>query len=262
MRFEFGKNWGQFLALLNEERIRNAEQSLQEMVPDLPFDGVSFLDIGSGSGLFSLAARRLGARVASLDVDPLSVACTRELKNRFYSDDNQWKVLQGSVLDQEFLRSLGRFSLVYSWGVLHHTGSMWQALENILIPLTPKGLLYIAIYNDQGWASQAWKMVKKTYNRSPLPLKQIILGVSFLRLWGPTLVRESLSAKPFHSWRNYDHLRGMSPWHDLVDWVGGYPFEVAAPEAITAFYQERGFRLQRIKSCGRGRGCNEFLLAG
>ncbi len=78
-RFEFGANWNRFLAVLNDERIAQAEESLKRMLEVDNLQGKSFLDIGSGSGLFSLAARRLGARVYSFDYDPKSVACTREL---------------------------------------------------------------------------------------------------------------------------------------------------------------------------------------
>ncbi len=130
-RFEFGANWTRFLRLLNEDRIKQAEQSLRDM---LGFDDLTdkrFLDIGSGSGLFSLAARRLGASVHSFDYDLQSVACTQELKHRYFPDDTAWVVDEASVLDREYLSRLGQFDVLYSWGVLHHTGAMWQALENV-----------------------------------------------------------------------------------------------------------------------------------
>jgi 2-polyprenyl-6-hydroxyphenyl methylase/3-demethylubiquinone-9 3-methyltransferase len=52
----------------------------------------------------------------------------------------------------------------------------------------------------------------------------------------------------------------MSPWRDVVDWVGGYPFEVAKPEAIFKFYQRRGFTMVDLNTCGGGHGCNEFVF--
>src|SRR6185369_14036983 len=125
-RFEFGKNWSRFLALLDERRIKEAEDSLKRMLEVETLEGKSFVDVGSGSGLFSLAARRLGAKVHSLDYDPNSVACTAELKRRYFPNDLSWRVEEGSALDRKYLASLGTFDVVYSWGVLHHTGKMWQ----------------------------------------------------------------------------------------------------------------------------------------
>src|SRR5579883_2089273 len=130
-RFAFGRNWQRFLNTLNQERITIAEQSLADYLQQKRLDGLSFLDIGSGSGLFSLAARRLGARVVSFDYDPHSVACTAELRCRYFPDDRDWLVLHGSVLDRDFLARLPPADIVYSWGVLHHTGAMATAFANI-----------------------------------------------------------------------------------------------------------------------------------
>lgn len=109
----------------------------------------TFLDIGSGSGLFSLAARKLGARVHSFDYDPQSVACTRALKQRYFPDSADWVIEEGSALDADYLLRLGQFDIVYSWGVLHHTGAMWQALENVDGNVRQNGKLFIALYNHQ-----------------------------------------------------------------------------------------------------------------
>ncbi|NER34628.1 MAG: class I SAM-dependent methyltransferase [Oscillatoria sp. SIO1A7] len=260
-RFEFGKNWQRFLSVLNENRIAEAEKSLKQMLEVEDLQGKSFLDIGSGSGLFSLAARRLGAKVYSFDYDTDSVACTQELKRLYFVDDSDWTVEEGSVLNLSYLQSLGKFDIVYSWGVLHHTGAMWKALENINTLPAENGKLFISIYNNQGRASNGWKSIKKLYNVLPSLLKYLVLYPSFIRLWLPSTIRDFITGKPFHTWKNYVASRGMSPWWDVVDWVGGYPFEVAKPEEIFDFYRQRGYRLEQLRTCAGGHGCNEFVFA-
>src|SRR6266699_7077195 len=111
-RFEFGANWARFLEALNDERIAQAEQSLRDMLGMSDLLGKSFLDIGSGSGLFSLAARRLGATVHAFDYDPQSVACTTELKRRYFPDDARWTIEEGSALNAAYTASLGTFDVV------------------------------------------------------------------------------------------------------------------------------------------------------
>jgi 2-polyprenyl-3-methyl-5-hydroxy-6-metoxy-1,4-benzoquinol methylase len=261
-RFEFGANWAQFLNVLNDERIALAEKSLCTMLGVSDLKGKRFLDIGSGSGLFSLAARRLGATVHSFDYDPQSVACTAELKRRYYPDNPDWVVEQGSALDDDYLKSLGQWDIVYSWGVLHHTGAMWRALANTVPLVRAGGTLFIAIYNYQPTMTPVWTWVKRAYNRLPNGLRWLVLGPAMARLWGPRTVYDLLRGKPFSTWQHYEkhNVRGMSAWRDVVDWVGGYPFEVAKPEDIFRFYLDQEFVLKNLVTCGGGLGCNEFVF--
>ncbi|MGD0359293.1 MAG: class I SAM-dependent methyltransferase [Bryobacteraceae bacterium] len=260
-RFAFGENWRHFLSILDEGRIVCAEESLRRMleVPDL--QGRTFLDIGCGSGIFSLAARRLGARVHCFDYDPQSVACARELRQRYFPDDTGWHIEEGSVLDNAYLDRLGLFDVVYSWGVLHHTGAMWQALDNAGGLVAPSGKLFIAIYNDQGKISERWRSIKRMYNRLPGSLRFVVAIPALVHLYWRRTLKDLLRGRPFETWRNEGRERGMSPWRDLIDWVGGYPFEVAKPEAILDFYLRRGFTLARLTTCGGSLGCNEYVFA-
>jgi len=262
-RFNFGENWNRFLTILDEDRIKEAEKSLKQMLEAETLDGKLFLDIGCGSGLFSLAAKRLGAKVHSFDYDPLSVACAEELKRRYFPNDGSWTIEQGNVLDLDYLNSLGKYDIVYSWGVLHHTGNMWAALENVIPLLDNGGKLFISIYNDQGILSTFWKRVKKFYNASPIPLKiLLILWVGAFLQTRSALLRlfQGQNPLPFKYWAERKKSRGMSVWHDLVDWVGGYPFEVTKPEKVFDFYRQNGFTLVKLRTCGGGLGCNEFVF--
>lgn len=252
-QFSFGKNWQRFISSLTEERIKNAEKSLTSFL-DLPnLKGKTFLDIGCGSGLFSYAAYRLG------DIDSFSVKCCEYLRRKAGNPGN-WKVLQGSILDSEFLNTLGEFDIVYAWGVLHHTGRMWEAIKNSANLVKRGGFYYIAIYNrvDGLLGSKFWLRIKKLYVSHPFIGKNI-LEPMYIALYFMGLI---ISGKnPINKIKNYSSNRGMNWRTDITDWLGGYPYEFATIEEVFKFIKNNFpyFELVNIKSTNR-LGNNEYLF--
>jgi len=262
VRFAFGANWSRFIECVDERRIDAAETSLIEMMGGADaIAGRTFLDAGSGSGLFSLAAVRIGAaRVCSFDYDLNSVATTAEMKRRFGPVDANWTVERGDILDRKYVASLGRWDIVYSWGVLHHTGNMWEAISNACDLVADGGMLFIAIYNDQGRKTRWWRKVKRLYSRNVLGRAAVI--TAFIPYWTLRGVLSDLIRlrNPARRYRAYRSERGMSIIHDWIDWLGGYPFEAALPEIVFRRVRERGFSLRNLTTSGGGVGCNEFLF--
>ena len=258
-RFAFGKNWQRYLARAGDREIAAAKSSLAVALDGLDTHAATFLDIGSGSGLFSRAAVEIGfARVVSFDYDADSVAATRALHGAAGAPLN-WSVRQGSVLDPALLRELGQFDMVYAWGVLHHTGAMWQAVGNAADAVAPNGRLFIALYNDQGWISHYWRLIKRLYVRSPRFMQRLLTGL-FSAYFATVLGLADLVRLRNPAVRYQGDKRGMKFVYDVVDWIGGYPFEVARPDTVIEYLQSRGFALHWARRVGRRHGCNEFVF--
>lgn len=259
--FRFGRNWQRYVgSYLDSDRERIAAESLRDLVGDLK--DTSFLDIGCGSGLFSLSAHRAGAAVVtSFDVDPDSVAATRVLRTRAGSPDN-WSVLHGSVLDPTFLGALPQADVVYSWGVLHHTGDMHTAIRNAAKLVKPGGLFAIAIYNrvtERPLPSERWLQIKRAYNRAPRSA-QLAMEAVYALYWSLGTLRSG--ENPLRAAREYRRSRGMALWTDLVDWLGGYPYEFATAEEIVRYCEDQcGLQALRVlPALGRGTGNNQFVF--
>lgn len=255
--FRFGENWADYSTLVDDRRIDSALESVEALVGELA--GKSFLDIGSGSGLFSVAALRLGAKdVVAVDIDRQSVATTRKLLEREVK--GSWRAEEISVLDLP-AQVPERFDVVYSWGVLHHTGAMWRALDCACSMVKPGGLFAFALYERTPLCT-AWTYEKRLYRRLPKPAQKLFRGL-YLTAWGAGML-----IKGHNPWRYVKdgQKRGMDVFHDVHDWLGGYPYESTTPAEVEAFMSQRGFERRkvvpwRILLAGLfGSGCTEYVF--
>jgi 2-polyprenyl-3-methyl-5-hydroxy-6-metoxy-1,4-benzoquinol methylase len=259
-RFSFGENWLAFLEHLDDERIAEAERSLQALCGLERLDGKRVLDVGSGSGLFSLAARRLGAIVHSFDYDPQSIAGTQKLKDHFFLGDTSWVVEQGSILDRSYVAALGTFDIVYSWGVLHHTGAMYDAIANAASCVKSNGAFVFALYRRTRLCG-LWKIEKRWYAKASPAAQKFARWVFINSLHMAFLV----TRRDFEAYvSNYKSSRGMSFTHDVHDWMGGYPYESIAPAEVTVLMNRLGFEHVRsnVQPYGTGifgSGCDEYV---
>lgn len=255
--FSFGENWAKYLNALTDSELQHAKDSLQEAFASEGIDGRRFLDLGSGSGLFSYAAHSLGSRtVVSIDVDPNSIACTAFLRKRA-GDPATWAIAQGSVLDPEFLAGFEPVDRLYSWGVLHHTGAMWQAFDAALALIAPGGSGCIALYNRPR-RPRLHMALKRTYNRLPRVLRPLMTALYGLA----QIIRLSVTGQnPITHIRNYGQTsRGMSFWRDLEDWLGGLPYEFAEPAEVQRRATQRGLTVLRSVVAPAGSN-NEYLIS-
>lgn len=250
--FDFGKNWRAYSEnRLDEQRVIAAIESLYTLLQRQTLDGLKVLDLGCGSGLFSIAAARMGAgSVIGIDNNPACITVAQLNAARF-SPGTPIAFRQGSILDTDALQALGYFDVVYAWGSLHHTGLMWDAIRNAAGRMAGGGLLIVAIYNKH-ITSPLWKWMKWLYNRLPawgqFPMAAFFAGIIYLAKL-LVILRNPLQKK-----------RGMDFWYDVIDWVGGYPYEYASRQEIEDFMGALGFKLERFIPAEVPTGCNEFVF--
>jgi 2-polyprenyl-6-hydroxyphenyl methylase/3-demethylubiquinone-9 3-methyltransferase len=147
---------------------------------------------------------------------------------------------------------------------------MWRAIENLSHLVAPGGLFALALYNDEQYISRAWRGIKRMYQRLPGMVRVVYVLLFWSVLWLKRLfatfaasVLRLLTLRnpvtPFTNWIRESRSRGMHSWYDLVDWIGGWPFEVARPEEVFRYMRDRGFTLIELTTSG-GHGCNEFVF--
>ncbi len=255
--FEFGKNWEDFVrSRLTQERMDHSRSRLLKFLGLPHLAGCRFLDIGCGSGLSSLGAFDAQAAIVdSFDVDPQSVAATGIVRT-LRSDPANWHLRQGSVLDEGFMATVEPADIVYSWGVLHHTGRMWDAIRFASTKVRPGGLFCIAIYIKTPLSAH-WLQIKKRYNLSGRWGRRVMEA--------RYIYNDLIHPNRFRPWRIPARLndrnrdRGMSYLHDVRDWLGGYPYEDATIEEVLRFAREHlGMEWLNLRT---GEACIEYLFA-
>jgi len=257
--FAFGKNWASYAALIGEPQIEEAKIGLLKLIPAEEFKGHSFLDIGCGSGLHALAAARLGvSRIVALDIDPDSVATSTSVLSR-HNIKTPWRTEIISIFDIDAARE-GPFDIVYSWGVLHHTGDMWGAVSKAASMVAPNGLLAIALYRKTH-TDTFWKLEKRLYARAPKIIQDLVRAGYIAAFHLAKLI----TGRSFRKYvANYRSERGMDFYHDVHDWLGGYPYESALAPEVDDKLTGLGFKAERVFArpisigifCS---GCDEYV---
>lgn len=250
--FSFGRNWKSFSRFASDLAIRRAEEDVRLWLGPQSIAEKSVIDIGCGSGIHSLVFYQMGAAsLVSIDADPCSVQSVNLFHARAGNPSN-WRVLGGSILDEGLLNSLGRFDVVYSWGVLHHTGQMWTAIENASQLAAPNGQLWISIY-AKGPNYPDHLRVKQKFNRASWLYKKTYVAYYLLARWRA----ERRAGHRLKDWFWYE--RGMNAYHDAVDWFGGLPYEVATVTEVKAYLEPQGWTLERLREAPEGQ-CHVFLF--
>ncbi len=266
MRQKFGENFqDNLLKYYDEASLEESKKFLTEYLECNGLEGINFLDAGCGSGAFSLAALQLGAIVTSFDIDRVCLENVQAMLERFKGDKDRIQIKQGSILDGEFLNSLGTFDVVLCWGVAHHCGDMWRSIDLISKRVKPDGLIHLGIYNHaDGWGfypdgrfgpSSFWRKVKRFYVSMPGLFQHIfetacVAGISVVYLLSFNNPVKKLKS---------NERRGMNWQSDLKDWLLGYPYESATPGEVFEFMKKRGFALRKMNT-NNGLLTNNFVF--
>jgi 2-polyprenyl-6-hydroxyphenyl methylase/3-demethylubiquinone-9 3-methyltransferase len=252
--FAFGENWASYAGSVTEAQLRQAQSGLEKLVGKR-LDGKRFLDIGSGSGVHTVAALKMGAREAmAIDIDARSVQTTRSVLQRF-APGASYRAEQLSVFDLSPDSCGGKFDVTYSWGVLHHTGDLKLALKQAAEMVADDGLLVLAIYRKT-WLCPFWKIEKRWYSRAPAGAQR--LARRLYEKWFRLIAGRFDDVDAYLA--NYSSARGMDFQHDVHDWLGGYPYESLLPDDIERLMAKLGFTLEESFLCVPRRNRSHGLL--
>jgi len=263
MQFDFGKNWKNFsAAALSDDKINRAREDFNALLGTEKLNRKSFLDIGFGQGLSILFATEAGALTTGCDINPTcSEVLEYNAKKYFPQFSNTViPVIIGSILTPKIVEDIrekspdksGLYDVVHSWGVLHHTGNMYKAIENSISLVKPGGGIFcIAIYNKH-WSSPLWKFIKWFYCKSPVFIQKTMVAIFYPVIWFAKLlvIRKNPTRQQ----------RGMNFYFDIIDWVGGYPYEYASKSEILNYVEGFGFTCVKSIPAEVPTGCNQFIF--
>lgn len=262
-KFSFWKNWARFLERLNEKKINQAKDYLENFIwGKEKIEGKTVIDFWCWSGLMSLCFYLLWAKkIVSIDIDDNSINCTKYLKEKYCKQTNKWDILKGSILNENFIKSLWKYDIVYSWGVIHHTWNMWKWLDLIWKLVNNNWLLYIAIYNkyEKFPSSKLWLKIKKIYANSNFLIRKIMYYLLIMEIIFMRIIKWQ---NPYKYIKDYykNSNRWMDFFRDVEDWVGWYPYEYASIEEIKDFYEKKWYKLINLYDSSAWWWCNEFLF--
>jgi 2-polyprenyl-6-hydroxyphenyl methylase/3-demethylubiquinone-9 3-methyltransferase len=260
MQFDFGKNWLDYSKqALNVDKIQQAKEHFEQLFQHIDLKNKFFLDIGFGQGLSLLIAKEKGAIVIGNEINPTCEEALKQTATHFPTIQlTEIPLVMGSILEQNILEKLTKYSnnepgfdIVHSWGVLHHTGNMRQALQNAATLVKPNGYLVISIYNRH-WTSPIWLVIKWLYCHSPKLLQTFLIYSFYPVIW--------LAKYLFIRQNPTQMTRGMNFFYNVIDWIGGYPYEYASLDEIEKLLEKLGFSLVKKIQAQVPTGCNEFIF--
>lgn len=254
MRFNFGKNWQSYSRIaLTTQRIEAARVDFARLFSIVDLKGKTFLDIGFGQGLSICLAAEAGTRARGIDIDADNLEAAR-LTQAHFALPSPPVLTIGSILDPQLVAELGGeggFDVVHSWGVLHHTGDMALAIQHAAQLTKQNGHLVLAIYRSH-WSSPLWHAIKWLYNLSPGFIRQLLIAVNY---WVIYLAKLLVTRQ-----NPLNKERGMDFYHDVVDWVGGYPYEHASEHGLTQHMASLGFTRIDFIPAKVPTGCHQFVF--
>ncbi len=258
MQFDFGKNWKAFSReALTSVKIDQAKADFMHLLDGVPLKGKTFLDIGFGQGLSILLARYYGAKVVGNDINP-TCRDALALTAKALKTTTDIRICMGSILDTSVCDLVRKespdergFDIVHSWGVLHHTGNLKKALETAMSLVTQEGYCVLALYNTH-WTSWIWRIIKWTYCKSPKCIQKFLVAL----LYPVIMIAKAIVTRqdPFKQ------SRGMDFYFDVVDWVGGYPYEYMTVDECKAVFKKANFECIRVIEATVPTGCNQFVF--